>query len=77
MYSEFDLFYRYGFSGAVITIGLVLGFGIVAHFVYKPSIEQIKQDETQEDKDAIFQKQVSDYIVLYEIDHHAITSFLH
>ena len=70
MYSEFDLLYRYGFSGAVITIGLVLGFGIVAHFVYKPSVNQITQEgEKQEDKDAIFQKQVNDYVVLYDDDY--------
>ena len=73
MYSEFDLFYRYGFSGAVITIGLVLGFGIVAHFVYKPSINQITQEgEDLDDKDAIFQKEVARYIALYDEDYNKL-----
>lgn len=71
MYSEFDLLYRYGFSGAVITIGLVLGFGIVAHFVYKPAPKQIKQ-QGEEDKDAIFQKEIDKYIVLYDEDFNGI-----
>tara|TARA_A100001015_G_scaffold7400_1_gene9151 strand:+ start:826 stop:2223 length:1398 start_codon:yes stop_codon:yes gene_type:complete len=71
MYSEFDLLYRYGFSGAVITIGLVLGFGIVAHFVYKPATKQIKQ-QGEEDKDAIFQKEVDKYIVLYDEDYNEL-----
>ena len=71
MYSELDLLYRYGFSGAVITIGLFLGFGIVAHFVYKPATKLIKQ-EAEEDKDAIFQKEVNKYIVLYDEDYNEL-----